>query len=67
MNILQKLTFVLAAQEEKTIVSFARGDSLSQASVLRRLIRQAAKSRGLWMPNQEAENQQDLAFEEGDA
>ena len=67
MDYSKKFTFVLSRKEKKALAALAREDSSSEASLLRRLIRRVAKSRGLWMPNQEAENQQDLAFEEGDA
>lgn len=67
MDYTERLIFVLSSEEKTALAALATEDSSSQASVLRRLIRRAAKARGLWMPNQEDAKRQDTASKESDA
>jgi hypothetical protein len=60
MHCLQKLT----SKEKTALAALATEDSSSQASVLRRLIRRAARKRGLWLASQGRNQQQDAAFKE---
>jgi hypothetical protein len=64
MRYSKKLTFVLSPQEKIALAALAKEDSSSQASVLRRLIRRAARERELWFPSEEHRRQQDAALEE---
>ena len=64
MRYSKKLTFVLSPQEKIALAALAKEDSSSQASVLRRLIRRAARERELWLPPEEHDRQQDAALEE---
>lgn len=46
----ETLTFYMKPEEKVALEALAEDDSASQAAVLRRLIRRAAKKRGLWSP-----------------
>jgi len=46
----RRFPVVLSAKERRALQTLAREDGLSGAAVIRRLIRQEARQRGVWPP-----------------
>ena len=56
MNRQHRFGLLLSPAEKHMLELLAEAEGLSQAATLRRLIRKAARERGLWPPKQEVQS-----------